>query len=149
VPISVIVPDASVLLKWVIESKDEKDRERALEIRDAWIADRCAIVLPSLWLFEVGNILGIKQRKHAEALMTILIDYGFEEEPRASVYKQALQLMEKFKVTFYDAAYHVTAINHAGTLITSDDVYYRKVFREGHIELLANWPSRRFTAKAE
>jgi predicted nucleic acid-binding protein len=148
-PVSVIVPDASVILKWVVESKDEQDQDRALEIRDAWIAGRCAIVLPSLWCFEVGNILGMKQRKHAEALMTILIEYGFEEEPPAAIYREALQFMEKFRVTFYDAAYHVTAINHAGTSITSDETYYRKTFREGHIELLANWRSGRFTTVAE
>jgi predicted nucleic acid-binding protein len=51
--------------------------------------------------------------------------------------------MRKFKVTFYDAAYHVTAINHFGTLITSDDTYHRKASAAGHIELLENWSSAR------
>jgi hypothetical protein len=30
----VLVPDASVLLKWVIESKEEDDRDRVLKIRE-------------------------------------------------------------------------------------------------------------------
>ena len=52
---SVVVPDTSVLLKWVLESADEKDRERALDPRASWLSGRCATVLPSLWFFEVGN----------------------------------------------------------------------------------------------
>jgi predicted nucleic acid-binding protein len=136
-----IVPDTSVLLKWVIESDDEEDRDRAIELRDAWVAGKCTVIVPSLWFFEAGNILGMKQPKVAEALMKILAGYGFEEEPPAAIYKKALELMKKFKVTFYDAAYHVTAINHSGTLITADDTYYRKTSREGHVELLSNWSS--------
>lgn len=59
--VPLLVPDASVLLKWVLESVKEADRDHALEIREAWLAGRCDIALPSLWFFEVGNILGIKQ----------------------------------------------------------------------------------------
>ncbi len=64
-----IVPDASVLLKWVLESDDEEDRDRALEIREAWLSGKCTIILPSLWLFEVGNVLGFKQPALAEHLI--------------------------------------------------------------------------------
>src|SRR5262245_60756602 len=89
--IQVLVPDASVLLKWVIESEDEEDRDRALEIRQIWLAGKCDIVLPALWFFEVGNILGMKQpnippflgRYFAEAddasgaPNTVVLSYGF------------------------------------------------------------------------
>jgi predicted nucleic acid-binding protein len=132
----VLVPDASVLLKWVIESRDEKDRDAALNIREAWLSDSCSIVLPSLWLFEVGNILGMKQPNLAPSLIQILIGYDFHEESPGTFYEKTLELMSTFKVTFYDAAYHAVAITHDGTMITADDTYYRKTSRAGHVALL-------------
>ena len=139
----ILVPDTSVLLKWAIESKDETDRDRALELRDAWLSGRCAIVLPSLWFFEAGNILGMKQPALAPQLMRILTGYHFEEEPPATIFEKAFELMKKFKVTFYDAAFHAVAINRSGTMVTADDVYFRKASRAGHIGLLSNWNSAR------
>ena len=138
----VLVPDASILLKWVLESEDEADRDRALEIREAWLSGWCAIVVPSLWFFEVGNILGMKQPNLAVALMRILIGYDFDEEPAEEIYEKTFELMKTFKVTFYDAAYHAVAIRHAGTMITADDAYYKKTSRVGHVAVLGKWVSQ-------
>lgn len=142
-PHPTVVPDTSVLLKWVIESEDEEDRDRALELRETWLSGRCMIVLPSLWFFEVGNILGMKQPALAPQLMQILIDYRFEEEAPGAIHEKAFELMKKFKVTFYDAAYHAVAINRSGTMLTADDAYFRKTLRAGHVEVLANFSSTR------
>ena|SRR5438094_366190 len=131
-----IVPDASVLLKWVLESKDEGDRDRALQIREAWLSDRCTIVLPSLWIFETGNILGLKQPNLSVALMRILIGYGFEEASPNDFYGKAFELMKSFRVTFYDAAYHAVAIKRSGTMITADEAYYKRTSRAGHVAVL-------------
>jgi hypothetical protein len=48
--IPVVVPDASVLLKWALDTTDEEDRQRALQLREDWLADRCRIVVPLLWV---------------------------------------------------------------------------------------------------
>src|SRR5215831_15218332 len=136
-----LVPDASVLLKWVMDSEDEEDRDRALEIREAWLSGRCEIALPSLWFFEVGNILGMKQPKLAASLMQLLIDYGFEEETPEAIGAKAFELMRSFKVTFYDAAYHAVAIKRTGTMITADDQYLQKASRAGHVSRLRDWSS--------
>jgi predicted nucleic acid-binding protein len=135
----VVVPDASVLLKWVLESTDEENRDRALELREAWISGSCEIVVPSLWFFEVGNIVGMKQPSSAVQLMRKLTSYHFEEEPDHAIVERAFDLMKRFKVTFYDAAYHAVAINHSGTFLSADDVYVRKTASAGHIRLLADW----------
>jgi predicted nucleic acid-binding protein len=140
---TIIVPDTSVLLKWVLESEEEEDRNRALELRESWLADKCAIVLPALWFFEVGNILGMKEPDLAEQLIGVLVRYAFEEEPAANIYAKTFELMKRFKVTFYDAVYHATAIRHGGIMVTADDTYFRKTSRVGHIEILANWSSVR------
>ena len=98
-----------------IESADEEDREPALELRDAWLSGHCSMVLPALWVFEVGNILGMKQSTLAPQLVQILIDSGIEEEDPQSFYGKALELMKAYKVTFYAAAYHaVSALGSEG-----------------------------------
>jgi predicted nucleic acid-binding protein len=139
----VLVPDASVLLKWVLESHDERDRDRALELREFWLSGYCEIVLPSLWFFEVGNILGLKQPRLASQLIQVLIEYRFEEAPFETIYVRAFELMKKYKVTFYDASYHAVAITRHGTLITADNTYHRKTARSGCVEMLADWSSPR------
>ena len=135
----VFVPDASVILKWVLESKDENDRERALELRQIWLSGNCVIMLPSLWFYEVGNILGTKQRDLAPQLMEILTGYRFDEQRPETIYETTLGLMKKYGVTFYDAAYHAVAIHHSGLMITADDAYYRKTSKAGHVAALRNW----------
>jgi predicted nucleic acid-binding protein len=143
ISLPVLVPDASVLLKWVLESRDERDRDRALELRESWLAGYCEIVLPSLWFFEVGNILGLKQPRLAPQLIQLLIEYRFEDAPVETIYESAFELMKRYKVTFYDAAYHAVAITRHGTLITADDTYRRKTARAGCVEMLADWSSPR------
>jgi predicted nucleic acid-binding protein len=138
----VLVPDASVILKWVMESEDKEDRDHALGIRETWLSGRCDIALPSLWFFEVGNILGIKQPKLAASLMQLLLGYGFEEEPHEEIFAKSFELMKTFKVTFYDAAYHAVAIKRAGLMITADDQYLRKTSSAGHVSALGNWSSK-------
>ena len=133
----IIVPDASVLLKWVLASEDEENRDRALELRKRWLEGDCALVVPSLWLFEVGNIVGIKQPDLADELLQILIDLRIEEERPSSFYLQALELMRRFGVTFYDASYHAVALNRGGVLLTADGNYCRKTAAVGHSMKLA------------
>ena len=142
IALPVLVPDASVLLKWVLESDDERDRDRALEIRDDWLSGRCTIVLPSLWFFEVGHILGLKQPKMAVPLMRILIRYSFEEETPEEICEKIFELMRTFKITFYDAAYHAVAIKRSGIMITADDAYCQKASGAGHVARLRNWSSQ-------
>ena len=39
-----VVPDASVVLKWALRSNDEPDRDRALALRAVWIDGACDVV---------------------------------------------------------------------------------------------------------
>ncbi len=135
----VVVPDASVLLRWSLDSTAEKDRDRALEIRRLWISGRLSIVLPSLWLYEVGNILGMKQPDLAGELREIYVGYRFEEESAADLSGMVLDVMKTAGVTFYDAAYHCVALKHRGTYVTADEEYVRKAGAMGHVVALKSW----------
>jgi predicted nucleic acid-binding protein len=135
----VFVPDASVLLKWVLRSDDEADREGALALKSAWLDDGCELVVPSLWVFEVGNVLGLKQPAAAAELLGAMIDLGIQEEAPHGYAAAIVGMMREFKVTFYDAAYHALAIRHQGTMLTSDRAYVKKAARTGHVMPLSEW----------
>lgn len=138
-PGAVLVPDASVLLKWVLRSEDEPGGDRALELKAAWLADACELVVPSLWVFEVGNILGLKRPAAAASLLQAMLDLGIREEAPHGYAAAIVALMREHAVTFYDAAYHALAIRHRGTMITADRAYVKRAARAGHITLLNDW----------
>ena len=56
-PVPLVVPDALVLLKWVLPSDDEPDTDKALLLRAAIQDEAVHVLLPRLWLFEVGNTI--------------------------------------------------------------------------------------------
>ena len=138
-PAAVLVPDASVLLKWILRSKDEADRDRALELKAAWVADACELVVPTLWIFEVGNVLALKHPAAAASLLQAMVDLGIREEAPHGYIGAIVSLMRDHKVTFYDAAYHALAIRHRGTMLTADRTYVKKAAGAGHVTLLNDW----------
>jgi predicted nucleic acid-binding protein len=134
---SLFVPDASVILKWAFNSPDEEDADKALDILDRWLDGKCEFIMPKLWAFECGNVLGLKNPGNAEEIMGILLGYRFSEcDLNKTVTSAALQIMRDCKVSFYDAVYHAVALEHGGTLVTADSVYHRKARAKGHIMML-------------
>lgn len=128
----ITVLDASVILKWAFNTPEENYRDSALELLHAWLNGKIEILLPKLWSFEVGNVLGLKNPKMAAEIMDIFWGYDFTEiEITPKLYREAFQLMKKYKVTFYDSVYHAVAILKKGTLVTADEVYFKKVKEHG------------------
>lgn len=138
-PAAVLVPDASVLLKWILRSDDEPDRDRALALKSSWLEDACELVVPTLWVFEVGNVLGLKHPAEAPLMLQAMLDLGIREEAPHGYAAAILSLMREHKVTFYDAAYHALAIHLRGTMLTADRAYVKKTARAGHVALLNDW----------
>ncbi len=117
----------------------ECDREKALAIREDWLAGRHRLILPSIWAYEVGNILGREQPGLARQLLEIYLGYQFEEEHAAGLFERILDIMSAIHVTFSDAAYHSVALKHRGTYISADDKYVRKARSIGHVVSLRDW----------
>jgi predicted nucleic acid-binding protein len=138
---AIVVPDASVLLKWVLRPAGEEDGDRALAFKSAWLAGDCEIIVPTLWAFEVGNVLGIKQADTAHDLLSAMFDLRLPEVAPATYAAGMCRLMRDYRVTCYDAAYHALAIAHKGTMLTADRKYARKASGAGHIRLLSDWPT--------
>lgn len=134
------VPDASVILKWVFDTPDEADRDAALIFLNRWVAGECELVLPSLWLYEVGNIIGRNIPGKAAEFMEMLIDYRIEEAPVSTpIARRTLAIMADCGVTFYNAVYHAVALERKGTLVTADAAYLKKAGKLGNAVLLAEF----------
>jgi predicted nucleic acid-binding protein len=140
----IIVPDASVILKWVLEKSSEPDQVQARWLQAAVLANHVEIRLPTLWRFEVGNVLGLKQPTLATELLSVLLAFDFEEVSLGKEYAQeVLEHMREVKgVTFFDAAYHVLALRVKGLYLTADLAYVKKAKRKGNVSLLAEWEWR-------
>lgn len=135
----IFVPDASVILKWAIGLESELDREKAIHILDAWVGNNIEIVLPELWVFEVGNVLGRMVPDSALEKMETLLEFRFKtKELNKQTCKSIFKLMKDLSVSFYDASYHALAQRMGGVLITADDKYYQKARARGNIEFLGN-----------
>ena len=136
----IVVPDASVLLMWVLRTSDEPDTEKALALRQAAISGAAILVVPRLWLYEVGNILTRRFPAQAEALLEAVLDFGLTEVRRSPrCLRQTVSLKRQQSVTFYDAAYHATALVRGGSFVTADERYVRRAESAGGVVLLRDW----------
>ena len=136
----VIVPDASVMLKWVIPTVEE-GRDSAIELRDEAIAGKVALVVPSLWLYEVANTLARRFPDQAAQLLDALVAFGLAESAATKAWREeALALTRRYDVTFYDAAYHALALVERGVFVTADSDYVARAKRAGAVMLLGALP---------
>lgn len=137
----IVVPDASVILKWVLEKEGEPGHAQAIRLQEAMLAEEIEIRVPALWRYEVGNVLGLKKPGMAIELMGALLAYEFDEVSLRTEY--ALAVLEHMKdvdgVTFYDSAYHVLALRTKGLYLTADAAYVKRAKRKGHVSLLSEW----------
>jgi predicted nucleic acid-binding protein len=136
----IIIPDASVLLKWGLDTLEEGDREQAVLLQNEWLDGRIDLLLPRIWAFEVGNVLALKKPAQADELMEIFLGYRIPEaELTPELCRATFRLMKACRATFYDAVYHAVAILRKGVLVTADESYFRQAANKGRVVLLRNW----------
>ena len=137
----ILVPDASVILKWVLQPEGEPDTGSALRVLEAFLRETIEIRVPCLWRYEVGSILAVKRPRTARQAMEILLGYRFEEERLHSAYcLETLRFAAETKgISFYDAAYHVLAIRTDGLFLTADRKYVARAASKGKIMHVADW----------
>ena len=139
-PLPLVVPDASVLLKWVLPPDEEADTDKARLLRAAIAEERVQALLPSLWLYEVGNTVARRFPGHARAWLSALMKFGLREASPSPLWlAKALELVRRHEVSFYDAAYHSIAVLHGGQFVTADARYVSRAKSAGAIVLLDEW----------
>lgn len=135
-----LVPDASVLLKWVLPSDDEPDADKALILRAAILEEAVHAILPALWLYEVGNTIARRFPQQALDWLSALMKFGLEEAPPSQSWlAKTLELTRRYEVSFYDAAYHALALLHKGVFVTADSRYVNRVSEPGSVVALSEW----------
>ncbi len=134
------IPDASTLLKWVLPPENEEHVEQALALAQAFNAGRISLLVPSLWIYEVGNVLALKHPDFAEQQLSRLRRMEIPESSLDEATVQvALGLVIAKKVSFYDAAYHAIAIVRRGLFVTADQKYLQAVGGGDHVMHLKDW----------
>lgn len=138
--VPLVVPDASVLLKWVLPSDDEPDADKALQLRAAILDDAVHVIVPPLWIYEVGNTVSRRFPEHAQAWLSALLRFGLEEMPASQAWlARSVELTSRHDVSFYDAAYHALALLHKGLFVTADVKYADRASGSGSVVTLAEW----------
>lgn len=138
--VPLVVPDASVLLKWVLPSDDEPDADKALQLRAAILDEAVHVIVPPLWIYEIGNTVSRRFPEHAQACLSALLRFGLEEMPASQAWlARSVELTSRHDVSFYDAAYHALALLHKGLFVTADVKYAGRASGSGSVVTLAQW----------
>ena len=134
-----IVLDSSVALKWIFA--DEEGAEHAERVRNEHISGKNEIAVPSLFFYEIANVLATKVKLSAEeALEAFELISAFEfnvHELDIPEFLEAMTLSMKHKISVYDASYHVLASRLGCRFLTADRKIWEKVNGMGVVELLA------------
>ncbi len=130
-----LVPDASVILKWVLPPEGEPEWGSARKLLVRFIEGEVDLAVPSLWYFEAGNTLARRfPPAIAEKQLHELTRLSMHEVPPGDGWGPvAIGLCGSFGITFYDASYHAVALHLGGTLVTADRTMFRKVRSKGAI----------------
>lgn len=137
-----VVPDASVILKWVLPWSNEADLGSALALRDSIADGRVRAIVPALWIYEVGNTLARRQPDHAERVLGALVRFDLKSAVQSHRWlESALDLTRRYGVAFYDASYHAHAIVERGVFVTADERYANRAEDAGSLIRLSAWPT--------
>ena len=118
----------------------EPDADKALLLRAAIQDEAVDVLLPALWLYEVGNTIARCFPTHASSLVSALMKFGLEEALPSQVWLvKILELTQRYEVSFYDAAYHALALLHKGVFVTADIRYVNRVRDAGSVIALSEW----------
>lgn len=127
-----IVPDASVLLKLVLQETSDPDHDDAIRFIRAYQNERFDVVLPTLWRYEIGNVLGLKASATAKESMGVLLVFHFPEVPLDHDYCMVV-------LDFMREINGILALRTGGTLLTADRRYVKKASGKRHVTLLSDW----------
>ena len=133
------IVDASIILKWVLEKEKEPDHDKATGLLHVWLRGAVGIAAPSLWTYEVANILGRVLPDEASQKMKLLLDLQIDVvDCSEQMIQQCFAWMKEHQITFYDAAYLAAAYATDAVLLTSDEKFREKMKNDDRICLLKN-----------
>lgn len=122
-----VVVDASVCLKWILD--DEDSVAPSIALRDDALLNQIQMLAPSLWIYEVINALAVAHlrgridRQQSRLALRLLREVGVRlVDPEL---KDCLETAAELGISGYDAAYVALATAVEADLWTGD----RRLFR--------------------
>ena len=141
----IVIPDASVLLKWVLPGGDERNISAALSLREEAVAGAVELVVPQLWVYEAGQTLARRFPDRADDLLAALVGFRLREAQLDARWRtRAVSLAVAYEVAFYTAAYHALALALDGVFVTADERYVSRASEAGGVSLLRRWREQVF-----
>jgi predicted nucleic acid-binding protein len=123
----ILVLDTSVLVKWF---KQEKDSDKALEVREAFFNEEVDIAVPDLVFYELANVMryddGFKIKMINQAIES-LREMDFQiVAPYSDFMDRIVGNASELDLTVYDSAFYTLAEISGGTLVTVDNELHDK-----------------------
>lgn len=127
--------DASVIIKWIFPEKPhEAHTLQALNVLEALKNGAINIVQPPHWLVEIIAVIVRLNFKIVEETIVLLNAMEFPIVDVPEIYHTACELSNRYQHHLFDTLYHAVALNNPpAQLVTADEKYYRKSFKEGSI----------------
>ena len=134
------VPDASVILKWVLGNEQEPDQDIAVGLLNAWVNREVNLSAPDIWQYEVGNFLGREMPEIATEKIELLLDLKIRNVNLTfNMFCRCFEWIENYKITCYNASYLAVAYETQSTLITADEKFVKKMEEKDFICLLKHF----------
>lgn len=134
--------DASVLLKWYLQTPDERDLPQAAAILVGLRAGSFDLCQPPHTLLEVAAVL---TRERPDSIASDMAELGAVLDDATidagRVLPRALRISAALSHHLFDTLYHATALEAGATLITADRRYFDKAAHLGRIMLLEQLPA--------
>ena len=124
----IYVTDSSVALKWVLH---ESDSQRAIRLRDDYIAGVHDLHAPDIFVSEVGNALVSAERQkrigsgEAVVLLNDVLQAAPQLHPVGDVLVRAMEIALTHRRAVYDCIYLALAESLGCKVVTADDQFAR------------------------
>jgi predicted nucleic acid-binding protein len=137
----IIVLDASVILKWLVEDPvREPDTDKASAVMESVVEGRLEILQPVHWLAEVAAVAARLTPATAVRDVELLAALEIPTTDDPNVISRATNLAIETKHHLFDTLYHAVALEHGDAmLVTSDGRYHARAVRYGKIAVLHDW----------
>ncbi len=129
-----VVVDASLAVKWLV---DEEDSDKAHAVLESWVARGVTRIAPYLMPFEVANALhrrvarGELSVRNSARMMTRLLGSSLELRQSPGLHVRALELASQLsQAAVYDTHYLALAESLSCELWTADYRLYRMASSE-------------------
>lgn len=133
-----LVVDASVVVKWVLPTRDEEAHvDKALDILRHIQDSKVIVHQPPHWLAETAAVIERLSPATAPEDIEDLYEINFDILDTREVYLKACELSTELNHHLFDTLYHAVALLLQDTvLITADQKYFNKAKSHGSIALL-------------